>query len=249
MATKSVLVIERSAMPASVSVSVAELFAAVGSVVLAGVVTVAVLTKLATADDCNVAVSVNVAVAPTVNQTLLLMLPVPDAWQEPEPVTVQAQVAPLSDAGRRSATVAPTTSDGPRFDTEIVYVTAVPGVAVAEKSVLVIARSATGFRVSVSVAELLPGTVSMTPAGTVAEAVLADVPTADAATVAVTSNVAVPPASRSTDVLMLADPEAWQVEPAEAVHVHVGPTSVAGIGSVTVAPATLEGPLLVTTIV
>ena len=77
--------------------------------------------------------------------------------------------------------------------------TAAPGVAVGEKSVLVIARSATGSRVSLSVAASLPGTVSVTPDGTDTMAVLTRVPSAEAATVASTVNVAVPPASRSTD--------------------------------------------------
>jgi hypothetical protein len=70
-----------------------------------------------------------------------------------------------------------------------------------------------------------------------------------AATVAVALKVAVPPTARCTGALMFPVPVAGQIEPALAVHVHVTPVSVAGKGSLTVAPVTTEGPLLVATMV
>ena len=112
-----------------------------------------------------------------------------------------------------------------------------------------IARSATGFSVSVSVAELLPGTGSVTPGGTDAVAVLASTPRAEATTVASTVNVAVPPATRSTRVLTLPEPLGEHADPAVAVHVHVAPVSSTGNESVTATPATSDGPRFVTTTV
>jgi hypothetical protein len=71
----------------------------------------------------------------------------------------------------------------------------------------------------------------------------------DGATRPPTLNVAVPLAARLTVVAIDPDPEVTQVEPALATHVHVTPVSAAGTTSVTDAPATSLGPLLVTTIV
>jgi hypothetical protein len=48
---------------------------------------------------------------------------------------------------------------------------------------------------------------------------------------------------------MLPEPLAGQVDPAEALHVQLIPLKVAGNVSVTVAPVTLLGPLLVTVMV
>ncbi len=64
--------------------------------------------------------------------------------------------------------------------------TLLPGITVVTPSVFVIVRSAVGLSVSVSVALLLPGVGSVTPAGAVTVAVLASVPVAVAETVAVT---------------------------------------------------------------
>lgn len=61
-----------------------------------------------------------------------------------------------------------------------------PGTAVATLSVLVIDRSVEGTNVSVSVASLSRGDVSVTAAGTVAEAVLVSEPVAPAAMPTVT---------------------------------------------------------------
>ncbi|HQP88359.1 MAG TPA: hypothetical protein PLL76_19085, partial [Thermoanaerobaculia bacterium] len=71
--------------------------------------------------------------------------------------------------------------------------TLLPGITVVTPSVFVIVRSAVGLSVSVSVALLLPGVESVTPAGAVTVAVLASVPVAVAETVAVTVYVAEAP--------------------------------------------------------
>jgi hypothetical protein len=105
------------------------------------------------------------------------MLPVPDALaQLADPVEVQ--VHPVIDVptGALSATVAPVTSDGPKFVTFTVYVVDVPGVYVDESSFLLIARSATGVTVSVSDAELLPVFGSVVPAGAATVAVFVTLP-------------------------------------------------------------------------
>src|SRR3954465_13844812 len=107
------------------------------------------------------------------------MLPEPDAVHVPPPAPAHVHVQ-VSDAGNLSATVAPVASLGPAFDAVIVYVTEPPGVAVVTPSVFVIARSADEPKVSLSVAELLPGVGSVTPLGSVTVAVLLSVPVAAA---------------------------------------------------------------------
>src|SRR6478735_3498732 len=99
------------------------------------------------------------------------MLPDPDAVHVPPPAPTHVHEQ-VSDAGNVSATVEPGALLGPTFDAAIVYVTEPPGVAVVTPSVLVIPRLALGDSVSVSVALLLPGTGSVTPAGAVTVAVL-----------------------------------------------------------------------------
>src|SRR5215467_11425090 len=116
-------------------------------------------------------------------------------------------------------------------------------------SVLVIARSATRLTVSVAGALLLPGVVSVTPPGTVTVAVLAIEPVALPATVALTVKVAVPPLSRFTLAEMFPLPLAGQLEPALATQVQLPMVNPVGAVSVTVAPVTALGPLLVATIV
>jgi hypothetical protein len=110
-------------------------------------------------------------------------------------------------------------------------------------------RSAVGTSVLVSVALLLVLVGSVTVTGTVTDAVFDNDPVLVATIDAVRVYVAVPPDSRVTVSLMLPVPENPHDEPAEAVHVHVAPVSDAGNVSVTVAPETFEGPLLVATIV
>src|SRR5262245_33824243 len=105
------------------------------------------------------------------------MLPEPAAVQVPPPAPTHVHVA-VRAAGNVSATVAPGALDGPALDAVIVYVVLPPGVTVVTPSVFVTAKSATGVSVSVSVAELLAGTGSLTPPGAVTVAVFESVPVA-----------------------------------------------------------------------
>ena len=105
------------------------------------------------------------------------MLPLPEAVQVPPPAPTQVQVQ-VRLAGKVSATVAPGALLGPAFDEVMVYVTLPPGVAVVTPSVLVMDRSALAASVSVSVAELLAGLLSVI--GEVTVAVLLRVPVAAA---------------------------------------------------------------------
>src|SRR6185436_4081300 len=109
---------------------------------------------------------------------------------------------PESVAGKVSVTDAPATLLGPVFETIIVYVSGVPGMAVDWPSVLVICRSACGVSVSVSVALLLPGVGSVTPAGAVTVAVLLKVPVAAGSIVADTTYVMELPGGIVTESLM-----------------------------------------------
>ncbi len=110
----------RSAWAASVSVSVALLFAATGSVVPGGALTVAVFTSVPTAAADSVAVTVKVAEPPTGRSTVVAMSPLPLATQVAPPVAVHDQVAPLRTPGRVSATAALTTALGPALVTTTV---------------------------------------------------------------------------------------------------------------------------------
>ena len=105
--------IDRSAEGFKESVSVAVLFAGVGSVTPAGAAIVAVLTRLPVAEATTVPVTVNVAVAPTGRSTEALMLPLPLAGQAPPPAAEHVHVTPDSAAGIVSVTVAAVTADGP----------------------------------------------------------------------------------------------------------------------------------------
>ena len=249
VAAPSVLVIDRSADGVNVSVSVAELSAPLGSLLPAGAAIVAMLTNDPVAVGEMGAVTVNVAVPATARSTLALMLPLPDAGQLEPAEAEHVQVAPTIDAGNVSATVAAVITDGPAFVATIVYVTLCPGIAEATPSVLVIDRSPVGVSVSVSVAELLPGVGSVTGAGAAMVAVLARLPVALLEIVAVSVKVAVPPGASVTLALMLPLPDAGQVEPTDAEHVHVAPDNTAGSVSVTVAAVAVDGPALEATIV
>ena len=110
-------------------------------------------------------------------------------------------------------------------------------------------RSAVGVNVSVSVAVLFAGVGSVDPPGNATVAVLVNEPVALAAIVPVTVNVAVPLGNMVTEALIEPEPEAGQVEPADAVQVHVTLESVAGMVSVTVAATMVEGPEFDATIV
>lgn len=116
--------------------------------------------------------------------------------------------------------------------------------------VLVTDKSATGASGLVTVPELLAGFESVVPAGGVTVAVLTSEPVALLETVAVSVNVAEPLANNVTVVLMLPVPlAAPQLEPAEAVQVHVALLNVFGKSSVTVALVATLGPAFVTTMV
>jgi hypothetical protein len=144
------------------------------------------LTRVPVAEAEIVALTVYVTEAPAGRLTASEMSPLPEAMQLLPPAATQVQVTPVSVAGNVSATVAPVTADGPALLAVMVYVTPPPGVAVVTPSVFVIARSALGESVSVSVAELSPGVGSVTPPGAVTVAVFESVPVAVAETVAVT---------------------------------------------------------------
>ena len=125
------------------SLSLALLFAVLGSVIAAGGVTVAVFDRVPEALMSSVPVAVNVAVPPTSRFTVWLMFPEPLAAAQLEPPeATHVHVTPVRLAGKVSATVAPVAADGPALLTVIVYVTGEPAGVVVRPSVLVIERSA-----------------------------------------------------------------------------------------------------------
>ena len=139
-------------------------------------------------------------------------------------------VAPLGNASVIGAAVA---VDGPAFDATIVYVTLVPGTALAAPSVLVTPRLTRGSAGTADVAELFVASSSGTAAGPATVAVLESVPVNVDARVAVMVYVAESPTSRLAVVLSEPLPLAVQLDPVEAVHVHVAALSAAGSVSVT----------------
>src|SRR5215471_8907817 len=104
----------------------------------------------------------------------------------------------------------------------------------------------------VSVAVLLAVIGSLVPLGTLTEAELANWPVVPLGTVPLNVNLAVPPLMRLTVVVIsplpLAAPQPLGAVTLQ-VQVNPAPTSTAGKGSLTLAPVTSLGPLLVTTIV
>jgi hypothetical protein len=116
--------------------------------------------------------------------------------------------------------------------------------------VFVIERLPDGVRVSMSVCELLPPTVSVKPLGALIEAVFDSEPEAVGETVALNVNVAEPPGRSVTVVAIEPVPEgSAHEEPAVAEQSHVAPVSSAGSVSVIGALTTVDGPLLAATIV
>lgn len=101
----------------------------------------------------------------------------------------------------------------------------------------------------VSVAVLLAAVGSVAPPGKATDAVFDNVPVAVETTVAVTVNVTEPAARTFTDAEMLPEPDAGQLDPADAAHVHVAPVRLAGKVSVTVAPVIADGPAFETAMV
>src|ERR1051326_1411083 len=183
---ESVFVTETSAEAVSVSISVALLLPGTVSVTPEPAVTVAVFDKLPVADAWTVACTVYVTVAPDGRLNVSLMLPLagPAVLPVAPPAARLVYDTPVRVAGNVSATVVPGASLGPALVTTIVYVSDVPGVAVAEPSVLVICRSAFGVSGSRSVALLFPVLLSVTAAAAVTVAVLLRLPVADDLTVA-----------------------------------------------------------------
>src|SRR5438067_570697 len=107
--TLSTLVMARSATGAAVSVSVALLLLVLGSVVPAGAVTVAVLTRLLVALDRAVPVTVKTTELPAPAATLtvaarLLPEPLPPLLTEALPVVLDVHVTPVRADGMLSAT-------------------------------------------------------------------------------------------------------------------------------------------------
>jgi hypothetical protein len=245
----SVFVIDKSAARMIVSVSVALLFARLGSVIPARGITVAVFDSVPEALMSSVPVAVKVAVPPTSRFAVWLMFPEPLAAAQLDPAdAVHVHVTPVRLAGKLSVTVAPVTTDGPALLTVIVYVTGEPAPVVVRPSIFVIDRSA--VIVSVSVALLFAMLGSVIPAGGITVAVFDRVPEALMSSVPVAVNVAVPPTSRLTVWLMFPEPlAAAQLDPADAVHVHATPERLAGKLSTTEAPATPDGPALLAVIV
>src|SRR6186713_2375336 len=107
------------------------------------------------------------------------MLPEPEAVQVPPPAPTQVQ-AQVRSAGKAAAAGEPMALLWPAFEAVMMFVVEPPAVTEITPSVLVIARSAWGVRVSESVAELLPGVGSVTPPGAATVAVLLRVPVAEA---------------------------------------------------------------------
>lgn len=235
----------------TLSVSLAVLLLLLGSVEPAGAETLAVFVNVPSASSATLAVSANVALPPDARFTVVLMLPVPLVAPQLDPLEVKhVQLALVNFAGRVSTTGTPVAALGPALVTSIVYVTMLPAVTVVTLFDLVMDKSEVGVSVSVSLAELFAGLLSVEPAGAATVAVLVKVPVAVLATVALMVNVAVPLGSKLTFVAILTVPLAdAQLEPDEALQVHEPITRLVGMMSITSAPTTALGPALLTTTV
>ena len=246
----SVLLMVRSVCGVTTVTSVAELLAGVGSVIEPGSVIAAVLVMVPVAEALTVAEMENVAVPPGTSVTDADTLPLPDAGQEDPALAEQVQVAPESAAGTMSPTVAPVTVEGPGFEATTVYVTSVPGTTVLRPSVLVIDTSAVGVRVSMSLAELLADTGSVTPAGACTVAVLVSDPVAVGETATTTVYVTDAAVARVAVVEIGIEPDAVpQLAPAVAAHVQVPDVAPVGSASTIGAFTAVDGPALATTTV
>src|SRR6516162_4411245 len=114
-----------------VSVSVALLAPGPGSLLPAATATVAVFTRLPVALERSVTTRVNVAVPPTGTSTVSLRFPATGpAVQVAPPAATQVHEAEATcgRASTVSVTVAFSASEGPAFETTIVYVTVPPAV-------------------------------------------------------------------------------------------------------------------------
>jgi len=111
----------RSACGVNVSLSVAVLFAGVGSVMPDPTETDAVFDNDPVAPGATTPATVNVVVPPTGRLTVALMLPMPDtAGHVAPPVVVHVHVAAVSAAGNVSVMVEPGAADGPALEATIV---------------------------------------------------------------------------------------------------------------------------------
>ena len=236
------------------SVSVAELFAELVSTAPAGAAMFTVLASEPVAVD-EIATVTEYVTDPLGGKVAVVDIGiVPLAAPHELPLAAThvhvPDVVPLGSASVISALVA---VDGPAFDATIVYVAGVPGISVVAPSVLVTPRLTRGSATVAAVAELFVESSSGIEAGPATVAVFDSVPVNVDASVAVMVYVAEPPTTRLAVVLSEPVPlAAAQVEPVEAVHVHVAEVRTAGSVSVTAIAAVPDrgnGPLLVATTV
>jgi hypothetical protein len=223
------------------------LFVKTGSLVGLDTATVFVMSD-ATAGVTET-VSVIRLVTPSASELGLLQFTICPAAEQLHPVPVP-EMKP-KPVGKVSVTrIEAAAVEGPLFVTVIAYVPLMPTVKLPV-CVLTMERSACGVSVSTSLALLLFGFGSIVPTGTVIVAVFVSKLVADAETVAVIVNVAVPlVAVKFTVVLILPLPfNVAQLEPVDAAQVQTGLISAEGIVSLTTAPTTGLGPVFVTTTV
>ncbi len=174
---------------------------------------------------------------------------VPDSAEQlaaPEPEHVHDRA--VRPAGSRSSTTTPAAVDGPLLPTTIVYTTASPGSTTSTSATLLITRSKTAMKASVSTATSLVVSGSIVPLGALTDAVLTMAAFAESATVATTVYVTVPPTATSAVVEIEPVPdESTHAEPVAAAHVHDTFVRPAGTASAIAAPSAVEGPALETT--
>ena len=132
-----------------------------------------------------------------------------------------------------------------------------PGTTLVTPSVLVIARSAARVTVSTSVALLLPGVGSVTPAGAVIVATLVMLPVAPLWTLALTVKVTEPPAGKvgtkmpapCISATVVLGTVGHAAPPLALPQVTLATFRFATAPSLKIAPFAVEGPVLLTTIV
>ncbi len=233
---------DRSADVVTVSVSVAESFAAFGSLI-GNVVIVAVLTSDTSTELAGTAsVSWYSTKVPGSSGAEVVQVNTPAA---------RTQSGSDSDgvvpAGMGSPTTTPAGSvDGPRFVTLMVYVVDVPAITEATPSDFVIERSADLITASVSVALLFDASGSVGTGENVIETVFTTVTINEAGgTARVSWYVREPPGAIGADVVHVNVPAAIEQSASDSE-----PFVPAGIGSESTTPAgTVDGPLLVRVIV
>ncbi len=131
-------------------VTLALLLPGTGSVVPAGAVMVAVLTRLPVNVELSVAVTVKVRLLPLGRSTATLPL-LPAGGHVAPPAATQVQAGLRRTAGNASASVAPATLDGPAFANVTTYVMGSPRKAdagpvfVTDRSALTACRAATAM--------------------------------------------------------------------------------------------------------